>query len=212
VVAGAGATFSVTASDASATYQWLRNGTPIDGATQASYTTPATQPADDRAAFAVAVTAHGATTTSDVAVLRVNYATIATQPAAVAVAEGGIASFVVAAQGSGTLSYQWRKNSEAIPGATSSLLDVSPAAAADAGSYDCVVTSALNGTQATAIATAAILTINGRPVISADPQSITVAIGKPASFSVTASSGSARLNYQSQHQLESVQHRRGDRR
>jgi N-acetylneuraminic acid mutarotase len=186
VVAGAAATFSVTAADASATYQWLRNGTAIDGATQASYTTPATQPADDRAAFAVAVTAHGAATTSDAAVLRVNYATIATQPAAATVAEGGIASFVVAVQGSGALSYQWRKNGTPISGATSALLDVSPAATADAGSYDCVVTSTLNGTQATATTSAAALAINGRPVITADPQSITVAIGSPASFTVTA--------------------------
>jgi N-acetylneuraminic acid mutarotase len=184
VVAGAAATFSVTAADA--TYQWLRNGTAIDGATQASYTTPATRPADDRAAFAVVVTAHGATITSDVAVLRVNYVTIATQPVAATVVEGGIASFMMAAQGSGALSYQWRKSGAPIGGATSALLDVSPAAAADAASYDCVVTSTLNSTQATATTSAAALTINSRPVITTDPHSITVAIGNPASFTVTA--------------------------
>jgi hypothetical protein len=194
VVAGAAATFSVTATDASATYQWLRNGATIDGATQASYTTLATQPGDDRAAFTVEVIAHGATSTSDAAVLRVNYATIATQPAAATVAEGGIASFVVAAQGSGALSYQWRKNGTPISGATSSLLDLSPATPADGGSYDCVVTSSLDGTLATATATAANLTINARPVIITDPQSITVAIGSPASFSVTATG--TKLTYQ----------------
>lgn len=42
VTAGAAATFSVTATGSGLTYQWRRNGTPISGATSASYTTPAT--------------------------------------------------------------------------------------------------------------------------------------------------------------------------
>ena len=51
------ATFSVTATGtAPLTYQWQKNGTPISGATSASYTTPATTANDNGAMFGVMVT------------------------------------------------------------------------------------------------------------------------------------------------------------
>lgn len=46
----------------------------------------------------------------------------------------------VPAGGSGTYSYQWRKNSAAIPGATSSTYTISNATSADAGTYSVVIT------------------------------------------------------------------------
>jgi hypothetical protein len=56
VSAGQSATFSVTASGtAPLAYQWQRNGSPIAGATAASYTTPATTAADNGTTFAVTV-------------------------------------------------------------------------------------------------------------------------------------------------------------
>jgi Ig-like domain-containing protein/putative pyrroloquinoline-quinone-binding quinoprotein/PQQ enzyme-like repeat protein len=56
VSAGQTATFSVTASGtAPLAYQWQKNGSPIAGATTASYTTPATTAADNGSTFAVTV-------------------------------------------------------------------------------------------------------------------------------------------------------------
>jgi hypothetical protein len=56
VSAGQSATFSVTATGtAPLTYQWQRNGSPITGATAASYTTPATTAADNGSSFTVTV-------------------------------------------------------------------------------------------------------------------------------------------------------------
>jgi hypothetical protein len=68
------ATFTAAATsptnDVPLSYQWLRNGAPIPGATNASYTTAAAYDADDGSAFAVQVTAISHTT-SRAAQLRV---------------------------------------------------------------------------------------------------------------------------------------------
>jgi hypothetical protein len=66
--------------------------------------------------------------------------TITTQPSSETVAAGATASFEVVASGSGTLTYQWYKDSSAISGATSSAYSIASAASSDAGSYDVVVT------------------------------------------------------------------------
>ncbi len=80
VVAGQSATFSVTASGAPApTYQWLRNGTSIAGATASTFVTATTSAADNGAIFTVAVSNAAKTITSAQAVLTVT-ATPVTPP------------------------------------------------------------------------------------------------------------------------------------
>lgn len=55
-LAGASVTFSVSSSgDAPLSYQWTRNGIDVAGATAASYTLPAVQPADSASVWRVAV-------------------------------------------------------------------------------------------------------------------------------------------------------------
>ena len=74
VTAGQSAGFTVGVSGGTATpaYQWRRNGTPIAGATAASYTTPPTSvQADNGAVFSVVVTSGTETLTSDGAALTV---------------------------------------------------------------------------------------------------------------------------------------------
>ncbi|MFN8003067.1 MAG: hypothetical protein U0X75_18860 [Acidobacteriota bacterium] len=65
------------------------------------------------------------------------------------VCEGGPASFSVTATGTG-LSYQWRKNGAPISGATNSSFAIPAAAAADAGSYDVVVTGSCSAVTSSA--------------------------------------------------------------
>ncbi len=67
--------------------------------------------------------------------------TIVAQPANVAVAAGGPATFSVNASGSG-LTYQWRKDGAEIAGATSATFTIPSVAARDAGTYDVIVISA----------------------------------------------------------------------
>jgi hypothetical protein len=71
-VVGQTATFTVTATGtAPLAYQWQKNGTAISGATQTSYTTPATVTADNGATFSVVVTNSAGSVTSNAATLTV---------------------------------------------------------------------------------------------------------------------------------------------
>ena len=71
VQVGTTATFTVTATGSSLTYQWRKNGTSISGATAASYTTPATTSTDNGATFSVVVTNISGSVTSNNATLTV---------------------------------------------------------------------------------------------------------------------------------------------
>ncbi|MFD2367159.1 hypothetical protein [Pseudoduganella sp. GCM10020061] len=71
IASGKPATFSVAASGAAA-YQWRRDGSPIAGATGASYTVPAVQLEDRGSKWSVQVSNQGGTVTSSDAVLTVS--------------------------------------------------------------------------------------------------------------------------------------------
>jgi hypothetical protein len=62
---GQAATFSVAANGSSPiSYQWSKNGTPISGAVNASYTTPATSVTDNDSTFSVSITNPAGSVTS----------------------------------------------------------------------------------------------------------------------------------------------------
>jgi len=67
---------------------------------------------------------------------------IVIQPASQEVEEQGTANFTVSVNGTGPFTFQWRRNGQAIPGATSSTLTLSRVLAADFGDYDVVVNNA----------------------------------------------------------------------
>jgi hypothetical protein len=68
---GLPATFSVSATGSSLSYQWSKNGSPIAGATTSSYTIPATAFADTNSGFTVAVSNSAGSITSSSASLTV---------------------------------------------------------------------------------------------------------------------------------------------
>jgi hypothetical protein len=194
VNAGQTAAFSVAATGtATLTYQWSKNGAAISGATSPSYTTPATASTDNGAQFAVSITNSIGSVTSSSATLTVTVApTISSQPASQTVSVGQTASFSVTATGTGTLTYQWKKNGAAITGATSASYTTPAAIASDNGSS---FTVTVTGTSGSVTSSAATLTVNGPPAITAQPTSKTVLAGQTATFSVTAT-GSGTLTYQ----------------
>jgi Immunoglobulin domain len=76
VSVGESATFSVVATGTTPlTYQWLKNGTAIAGATAGSYTTPAAGSTDNGATFKVTITNAAGAITSTAATLTVSAAT-----------------------------------------------------------------------------------------------------------------------------------------
>ena len=81
---------------------------------------------------------------------------IITQPVNVTVTAGNATSFSVTTSGYGTITYQWRKEGNAITGATSASLSITSTVAADAGSYTVVASSPYG----TATSSAATLTVN----------------------------------------------------
>jgi hypothetical protein len=63
------------------------------------------------------------------------------QPVSISANVGGTANLFVLAQGSDPITYQWRKDSNNISGATTSSLTLTNIAMADAGEYDVVITN-----------------------------------------------------------------------
>ena len=116
---------------------------------------------------------------------------ITAQPQSLTQDPGDAATFTVAATGTATLSYQWRKDASDISGATSASYTIASVQESDEGSFDCVVTNS----QGSATSNAATLTVNDPPVVAAHPQSLAKDPGDAATFTVTAS-GTATLTYQ----------------
>jgi hypothetical protein len=124
------------------TYQWYLNGAAITGATSAAYNLASVSSANAGVYTVRATNAAGTTTISagTVTVASTGAPTISLQPLTKTVAAGSRFTLIVSASGSGTLSYQWRKDGFAIPGATDFGIDTT-ATAASAGTYTCTVTN-----------------------------------------------------------------------
>ncbi|HWA27416.1 MAG TPA: pectinesterase family protein [Lacunisphaera sp.] len=158
VTAGSPVTFNVAAAgSAPLSYQWLKNGDAIPGATSVSYTIAATTVAD-AGSYAVTVSNSLGSVTSTAAVLTVDASVIApaitSQPVPVSVTAGGSASFTVVATGTAPLAYQWTRDGNAIAGATSATYAIAAATFADAGSYAVTVSNSAGSITSDAVALA----------------------------------------------------------
>lgn len=82
---------------------------------------------------------------------------ILSEPLSTTVTTGGSASLGVSAVGSGTLTYQWKKDGQNVVGATASTLDLETLSPALAGSYTVEIKNATGGTATSAAAKIAVL-------------------------------------------------------
>ncbi|MBN2728058.1 MAG: immunoglobulin domain-containing protein [Bacteroidales bacterium] len=180
---GTGVSFTVSASgDPTITYQWQKDGTNISGATSSTYSI-ASVAAGDVGDYRCIVTNSYGSDTSNVATLTLSTApSITSQPAAATQCEGTTATFTVAASGTATLSYQWKKNGSNITGATANSHTIVGIAPGDAGNYSVDVTNTC-GTDAS---NNAALTVNSSTSITTQPVSLNANIGDNVSFSVVA--------------------------
>jgi hypothetical protein len=197
---GQTATFIVTATGtAPLSYQWQKNSANINGATGASYNTPATVSGDSGAKFDVIVSNTAGSQTSTMATLTVNAVavapTITAQPANQTVNVGQTATFIVTATGTAPLSYQWQENSANISGATGASYTTPATVLGDSGAKFDVIVSNTAGSQTSTMATLTVNAVAVAPTITAQPANQTVNVGQAATFVVTAT-GTAPLSYQ----------------
>jgi hypothetical protein len=196
VLAGQNVLFSVAATGtAPLTYQWKKDGTALRGATAATLTLSAVAPAQS-GEYLVVVSNSLGSAASQPATLTVNALppTITTQPQSQVVNAGDTATFNVAADGTGPLSYQWFYNDALIPSATASSLILSNATVSEFGSYSVIVSNSAGSTPSDHVSLTVLSAASG-PSIGSQPQSENLYLGDTAHLSVSAS-GTAPLAYQ----------------
>jgi uncharacterized protein (TIGR03437 family) len=182
---GSTALFTVAATgDGPFFYQWRKDGSPILGANSDNYSIVGAGASDVASYDCVITSVNGCTSvTSNAATVTLRTATsITSHPVSQTVCAGSPASFSVSADGTGTVSYQWRKNGSPISGATGSTFSLASASASDAGNYDCVVTAGC-GSRTSSAAT---LTVNTAPTITSNPADRNTTVGATLHLTATA--------------------------
>ena len=203
VCSGSSASFNVTATGTTLTYQWRKgivnmiDGGNISGATTATLTINPATITDAALNYNVIVSGSCGKDTSINVSLTVNPGTIITsEPTNQTVCSGSSASFNVTATGT-ALTYQWRKgivnmiDGGAISGATTATLTINPATITDAAlNYNVIVSGGCGKDTSMNVS----LTINPGTIITSEPTDQTACSGNSASFNVVAT-GTA-LTYQ----------------
>ncbi len=138
---GGTATFSVAALGAAPlSYQWRRNGTDLEGATNSSLTLTNVQSAE-AGSYSVVVSNIFGGGISSAALLTVVPILISTEPADQVAFIGGQATFGIAAQGTTPLSYEWSLNGTEIEGGTNPTLVLTNVQPSEAGTCSVVVSN-----------------------------------------------------------------------
>ena len=194
-------TLSVAASYATG-YQWKLNGTPIPGATSATYSV-ATASSSNAGNYSVTVSNGTSTSvTSNVAVVAVG-SNITSNPVNLSLHPTQTGTFSVVAQGLNPFTYQWYQipsggsTGTAIPGATSPVY-TTPAVDINynGAKYYAAVTDSCAGTPLNSTSAALTVTVaNVSPTIITQPVGQTVPVGGTTSYTVVAT-GSGTLTYQ----------------
>ncbi len=148
---------AVGAAGSGLTYQWLRNGTALAGATQSTLTIPAATIAQS-GSYTVTVSNSIGSVTSAAAVVTVDPRSvfIVQSPTSRTVAAGAEVSLTVSATGQGLVTYQWLKDGQPIANATGSTFTIGIALPSHSGAYAAIAsdpTGSVTSAAATLIVT-----------------------------------------------------------
>jgi hypothetical protein len=178
------------------TYQWKKDGVAIPGATSYYFSKYGITAADAGSYTLTATNSAGSSTSNAarVTVLPAVAPTISSISSPVSVVVGDSFNLSVYVNGTAPFTFQWRKDGQAISGATNNYFSKSSVEVADAGSYSVVVTNT-QGSVTSAGVTVAIT--NARPpIITFHPPSIAVQLGAYISSLSVGVSGTGALTYQ----------------
>ncbi len=192
-------TFSVTAAGAGPlSFRWLFNGQPLPstgrfaGATSSALTIIGAEFADIGSYMAVVSNSFGSTFSTAATLLVINPPIILQQPASQTMPAGQGLAFIVTADGTPPLAYQWLFNGVPAVGATASVFWLTNVQSINAGSYAVVVSNAFGSVQSSNT----VLAVTERaPFIARFLAPQTVLAGHGAAFSVLAL-GSSPMTYQ----------------
>jgi alpha-tubulin suppressor-like RCC1 family protein len=179
------------------TYQWVANGTNIDGATNASLLLTNVQFAHAGNYFVAVSNAFGTVSSSNATLTVMAPPAITQSPTNVTLTAGATATFNAMVTGDPPLSYQWRFNGSPlgdslhIAGSATGTLTISNVQNSDMGNYSLTVTNPVGS----AISTAAVLTVLTPPSITTQPVGRSTPLGLTNIFAASAS-GTATLSYQ----------------
>jgi hypothetical protein len=164
---------------AGATFQWYKNGTAVSGGTNSNLYYYVTANATHSGRYYAVVTNSVGSITSEEAVITVNSKTtgpqFTTQPASITVYRGTAVTLTAAATGTGTVSFQWKKDGVAIAGATGTTLSLTNVQDADTATYTVVATDSVGSVSSMP----AVLTVSSgiAPAIVTSPVSTTAYVG-----------------------------------
>jgi hypothetical protein len=181
IVAYQPATFSVTAAGAGPLfYQWLFNGAPLSGATNATLQLPNVLPGFAGRYEAVVYNAAGSASSEGAQLVIRLPALILQQPRSVSTNAGRTVTFSVSAVGTGPLRYRWRLNGAPLVDATNATLALTNVQLGQAGLYTVVITDDI-GPMLSAPARLEVLV---EPAIVQQPLSQPVVLGSTLTLSV----------------------------
>ncbi len=166
-------------------FQWLFNDTNIIGGGTSDTLTLANVQPGQAGNYSVLVTNDYGSVMSSDAILTVIPIPpeISSQPTDQTVTMGDTATFIVAANGSPPLSYQWNFNGTNLVGATNALLTLTDVQPGQAGNYAVLVTNDFGSVTSLL----AMLTVCIPPSITMQPTNQQVSLSQSATFSVVAS-------------------------
>jgi hypothetical protein len=165
-------------------YQWYKNGVAVNGATAAYYLVSSAQ-LDDAGLYSVRISNSVSNIISTPAsVVVVAPPVITTQPLPRTVKLGESANFSVGVATGSTVSYQWFKNGQPIPGAISEVLTIDRAQSSDAGQYSVRISNAA-GSVLSASVTLSLSDVQ-KAVFTSQPVSQTVSAGQEVHLKVSA--------------------------